>query len=569
MRRKLERRIFLLDVITLQIKNHLNQLTPIGKLPPELLEEVFKHHVAHCIANYEDGSSCANMSWIQISHVCAHWRSVALGCPQLWLRVVVTSNPNPAWIRELLRRSKGMPISVAADIATHVTSTRQVPNARIETLKRLLCNESPRLREIRISAPLHSVRGLLKSIGKPAPYLTSIVVRESGTYWCIAGPSMLKTLPADSSQTLQRLELVDLPFSWDSLASFVALRHLKIVRPGYMDKPLMRGVFDALEKLPLLQSLDLDNALPALSERFDGLPVASRIVNLPDLQCVRLNAGTIDCANFLDRLSFSPDATIACFCTDARGAAYLGAALAAQLSQAAPLRTMSMQIDEYARLRFFDTEVPLESSRRMSKLDITLQTKQIEGSVLDWALAICNALSLPAVRTLEVSLIRTELGSVARWVEIFGGMKELATLRVCGPSRGRLPEILRLRMPDDAARESPFLFPRLKVLEVDSLRVRNEEKYGDDVAGFTQDLRASLDERRANGIGIHRLAVLQWISTWVDNHFMLIKLLKSSVPSIFKADGRGRLMEVKTEDAGGDDVVSSHVPASTSITGTE
>ncbi|EIW75858.1 hypothetical protein CONPUDRAFT_169110 [Coniophora puteana RWD-64-598 SS2] len=82
---------------------------PASSLPPELLEIIFEECILR--AHNHDGLSwqfhvCVSrciLDWVQVTHVCRHWRTVALGCPRLWSHPVVACG---RWAEEMLARSR-------------------------------------------------------------------------------------------------------------------------------------------------------------------------------------------------------------------------------------------------------------------------------------------------------------------------------------------------------------------------------------------------------------------------------------------------------------------------------
>ena len=84
-----------------------NALVPISLLPPEILSRVF-----HLLVLEEPPlSGGQNLSWIRITHVCQHWRQVALGNSSLWARIWGIST-NTKWISEMLARAKNAPLDI-------------------------------------------------------------------------------------------------------------------------------------------------------------------------------------------------------------------------------------------------------------------------------------------------------------------------------------------------------------------------------------------------------------------------------------------------------------------------
>ncbi|KAJ6607511.1 hypothetical protein B0H10DRAFT_551566 [Mycena sp. CBHHK59/15] len=78
------------------LQSRRNALSPVSRLPPEMLSRIF----LFC-------SDSDSLKWIkEVSHICRHWRSVALGCPNLWSFPVFSQ---PKWADEMLKRSKMAP----------------------------------------------------------------------------------------------------------------------------------------------------------------------------------------------------------------------------------------------------------------------------------------------------------------------------------------------------------------------------------------------------------------------------------------------------------------------------
>ena len=61
----------------LDLKMALNALTPIGRLPPEVLSEIFQLFVT-------DGGSVH-----KIMSICQRWREVALQIPKFWSKITI------------------------------------------------------------------------------------------------------------------------------------------------------------------------------------------------------------------------------------------------------------------------------------------------------------------------------------------------------------------------------------------------------------------------------------------------------------------------------------------------
>ncbi|KAG6810431.1 hypothetical protein H0H92_011873 [Tricholoma furcatifolium] len=89
-------------------KNRRNAFTITCRIPPEVLACIFRHVVTNFLGSRVRRGS---VHWIKmISHVCSHWREVALSSPSLWSTIDIDFSP--ALAQEMLLRSKKVLLSV-------------------------------------------------------------------------------------------------------------------------------------------------------------------------------------------------------------------------------------------------------------------------------------------------------------------------------------------------------------------------------------------------------------------------------------------------------------------------
>ncbi|KAF7356579.1 F-box domain-containing protein [Mycena venus] len=259
-----------------------NALSPIGRLPPEMLSRIF----LFC-------SDPESLSWIkEVSHICRHWRAVALGCPNLWSVLVFAQ---PKWADEMLKRSKMAPLTVKADL-TYMTPRM------VNTVHSSLTQIS-RIGELEVKTGSRSVPEIL-NLTDTAPYLHSL---------SLASPGFAQeehfTLPNNflnaEAPRLRRLELTRFFLPWDS-PLLSNLFHLKIQNPGPTARPSMKELLGVLERMPQLETLELDNALPVLAPEVSTLSMPSSRIPLSHLKrFVIANVSALECADTLNRLSFN------------------------------------------------------------------------------------------------------------------------------------------------------------------------------------------------------------------------------------------------------------------------
>ena len=92
----IDRSIARLEESIRALKSRRNELSPISRLPVEVLCNIFKFSLDE---NRERGPE----SWTNFSQVSQHWRSSALNAPELWTNIPLNY---PRWAQEMLIRSK-------------------------------------------------------------------------------------------------------------------------------------------------------------------------------------------------------------------------------------------------------------------------------------------------------------------------------------------------------------------------------------------------------------------------------------------------------------------------------
>ncbi|KAI0277173.1 hypothetical protein BGY98DRAFT_934577 [Russula aff. rugulosa BPL654] len=105
--------------LLLSLLTRRNALAPISLLPPEILARVF-----HLLALDEPPNGIKpTLGWIRTTHVCRHWRQVALDDSSLWARIpCIDSGLDTALISEMLTRSRNAPLEIDISIM------RAIPN---------------------------------------------------------------------------------------------------------------------------------------------------------------------------------------------------------------------------------------------------------------------------------------------------------------------------------------------------------------------------------------------------------------------------------------------------------
>ncbi|KAI0245772.1 hypothetical protein BJV78DRAFT_1105379, partial [Lactifluus subvellereus] len=84
-----------LHLVMCSMRTRRNRFSLIGRLPPEILYGLFPSGPTR---------TQIKLGWITITHVCSHWRQVALSGPTLWRTIIF--HLGAEWAEEMLARSK-------------------------------------------------------------------------------------------------------------------------------------------------------------------------------------------------------------------------------------------------------------------------------------------------------------------------------------------------------------------------------------------------------------------------------------------------------------------------------
>ncbi|KAF5310141.1 hypothetical protein D9619_010579 [Psilocybe cf. subviscida] len=121
----------LIDEEILVLKTRRNTYAPISRLPSELLVKIFAELRGDDDDDDDDGSGIVDVrAWHHVTHVCRHWRCVALNATILWTKP-------PAQLHEytllMLERSRTTPLK----IKLHETTSQDTSTAIFNHLGRI------------------------------------------------------------------------------------------------------------------------------------------------------------------------------------------------------------------------------------------------------------------------------------------------------------------------------------------------------------------------------------------------------------------------------------------------
>uniref|UniRef100_A0A8H7XVH0 F-box domain-containing protein n=1 Tax=Psilocybe cubensis TaxID=181762 RepID=A0A8H7XVH0_PSICU len=282
----------------LSLRTRRNTFSPISRLPPELLSRIFGF-----LSQDSPLYGTTVLSWIRVSYVCRTWRSVALNHPSLWSTLPLGYC---RWTKEMLNRSKMASLTVKCDFSAAGSYSRKLRESTTLALA-----QSSRISNLSLTNADHpTMQKFLSEMPKLTPRLESIrltVMRKS------IDPALEPgcELPLEflsSADYLRRIELTRFIINWESLVS-QNLTHVKIHDVPPSARPTVTILWKALQKMPLLELLELSNVLTdGDTDTLLFSDVSS--IHLPHLRILSLVATTPQVSNILRYLSFPQTAHI-------------------------------------------------------------------------------------------------------------------------------------------------------------------------------------------------------------------------------------------------------------------
>jgi F-box-like len=119
---QIDARIAALEREIIALKAERNSISPIARLPPEILSRIFiafahlgQEPRSVASSSYYSATCVRTVQWSVLTEVSQHWRDVALGCPQLWSRIGFHKS---GWAQLMLERSKDAPLYIECALSS-------------------------------------------------------------------------------------------------------------------------------------------------------------------------------------------------------------------------------------------------------------------------------------------------------------------------------------------------------------------------------------------------------------------------------------------------------------------
>lgn len=512
------------------LKSRINGMAFTARIPPEILSEIFTlvavdYYEARRWHHY--GSTHA-YKWITLTHVCRAWREIALNTPRLWSHIVLTQ---PTVAKQVLARSKKAPLWLSA-------SLNHSDDQRAETLD-VLMKESARLKELHLTGPAHTVQALSAKWRTSADLLETINIssdfRQFDPASLLPAPPLSSQIFSGQTPKLSHLQLHRIAVDWSNPLFCNTLKTL-IIHTVYDNAPSLgefSHLLDALEAMPQLETLQLNESIPRLPDDATQLSHnVQRTISLPHLRHIELFSDAIDSANLLRHISAPPELRLTVSGRTERGVTDLVRIFSECLGRSTPFCTALL--------------APLYSSQvsvRLWRSDVNSGDSGSIGSPSDAELTLdvypySRALqALVQFSTFFAQIYRFEIQIEAHrnwdWAMIFERMPEVRVLSITGyGDLSFLPALATVSSGGDAnaqaqADESELLpLQRLHTLELNGVRFGCS--HSDHQSHFLEGLLDWLILRCNHGIPVLRLILRACINVEGD----AIERLREVVPDV-------------------------------------
>ncbi|KAF8056982.1 hypothetical protein FPV67DRAFT_1529699 [Lyophyllum atratum] len=398
-----------------------NELSLVSRLPPELLAAVFKYNVGMDVPS--------NLDWIRVSHVCSHWRRVALACPRLWTTIPFH---RPRWAEEMLARSKMAPLIIGPLVflkseSWHPPHLSSAPCAAAPLVKATMSQLS-RIKKLALHQGHlgeESFMEIVSLLDSPAPLLETL---EISFYNRLRAENRLPDhLFSGDAPRLSHLLVDKGILNWKALP-FTHLKSLEVQSP--MEAPPLEHIIFALANLPLLESFKCTTSY-AHPAGVTSTP-CTVVVDLPRLANLEIRSGLPSCVFLLDHITYPETTWVMVSCSvmlmfeQHTSNVSWAQGLANDLIRRArkPIHSLDVQEDAMTVATSHDGI----RYNRESQVELHFDFTSTRQSIVDIAVGIIQA--LPTLEHTETLVVEGISLPKETWINHFRALSRVKELRV-------------------------------------------------------------------------------------------------------------------------------------------
>ncbi|KAI0031042.1 hypothetical protein K488DRAFT_87202 [Vararia minispora EC-137] len=265
--------------------------TPISWLPAEILCHIFEVLATDMPPRAPGGAldQVGSIGWIVVSHVCRHWREIALSMTTLWAESVGTL---VAASETMLERAQGTPITL---LLNHTHRDASFHTAHLHLAKALVIDVSEASYSSNV---LYDVRMGLAM--QPLPTLEILSVAHA--FGRI--PPHNFDLPPINAPSLRRISMENYFLPWSSsVLTDLSLSRTKMQIDG---RPSFEEILTLLRNTPTLRRLSLKNWVSETG----GLPEGEHRISLPFLMRIEIRDRPTQCITLWNALAIPASAHV-------------------------------------------------------------------------------------------------------------------------------------------------------------------------------------------------------------------------------------------------------------------
>ncbi|KAK7019148.1 hypothetical protein VNI00_018180 [Paramarasmius palmivorus] len=414
----IEEQLQLLDEKIAQTKENLrnlhfqrNSLLPICRLPNEILGLI----LTFCASDVRrHRTHCSQMSWLWPTHVCQHWRTIALGCPAMW---DTPDFSKPSLARETLVRSKSAPLYIRAATRGYRTDQQEVLSDALRDIARVAA--------IEIDTSLPLILNVLLGVVQPAPVLETLRIHNERVTASFVLPD---NFLAGNAPRLREMSLRNCVLHWGHMSKTLSGLRSLCLRGGKSNRISdLKAFLQAMQTMQLLQTLDIFDIFP------DGDSIALDTVTLSKLERVMVFGSVNGCISLLNCIA-SPFATSIGFtvmvsqpgdCNKALTILPHLTSITQSYTESCSIYAMEGQFE----IEMFDQDL-LHRGKSRFRFDLVKRSADSVPASQFYDLFKRLLELLSSLRVTGIHLILGDEFSVEDVTRYFGSLKELATISV-------------------------------------------------------------------------------------------------------------------------------------------
>ncbi|KAK7049336.1 hypothetical protein VNI00_005937 [Paramarasmius palmivorus] len=538
----IEEQFRLLDEKIAQTKENLrslhfqrNALIPICRLPSEILGLILTFCASdERLRRY--GTTRLRMSWLWLTHVCQHWRAIALGCPAMW---DTPDFSKPSLAREMLVRAKLAPLYIRATVRSDRVDRQEVLRDALRDMTRVAA--------IEIDTSLPLILDVLSRIIQPAPVLEKLCIyNERSTDRVILPDDFL----AGNAPRLREVSLRYCMLHWGHMSKTLSgLRSLYLHggESNRIPQSDLKAFLQAMQTMQLLQTLNIINVFP------DGDSIVLDTITLSKLERVRVVDSINGCISLLNCIASPLAASIDIEgIVSQPGDCKKALAVLPRLFSIVQSRTQSCYIcatDDQFEIKMFDQDLPRRPLFENSLFRFELSKRAtnpvpLSGSEFyDFTKRFLEL--LPSLRVPAIYPILGSEFSAEDFSRYFGSLTELHTIAVQGSCAYAFIQAFHSSTSIHPPGDIPFSSLRNIVLKnMDYARCLDAGAWPAAGVRFVHALR----HRLAQGKAIHCVNIRTCINFNIEQFDELKDVVRGVYRDGQSSNGDGKELEIDSSD---------------------